>query len=129
MDENAIDARVGVRVRELRKAAGLSQTELGQRIGVTFQQVQKYENGSNRISASKLWLISRCLGVHASAILADLPGPDDAASDETQRLVLAWRMVPVAQRAPLLALIESLAASRRPKTRLRADTTGTNAAN
>ena len=117
MDELGIDTRVGARVRELRKGARLSQTELGEKIGVTFQQVQKYENGSNRISASKLWLIAQTLGVHASAILADLPGPDDAESDDTERLVLAWRMVPLAHREPLLTLIESLAVtkpSRRP---------------
>lgn len=119
MDEQDINTRVGARVCELRKAAGLTQTELGQKIGVTFQQVQKYENGANRISASKLWLISRCLGVHASAIIAELPGPDDVETDATQRLVLAWRMVPVAQREPLLSLIESLAVTKRQRIRAR----------
>ena len=58
-----IDRLVGSRVRLFRTAQGLSQTSLAQDLGITFQQVQKYENGANRISASRLFDISRLLGV------------------------------------------------------------------
>lgn len=50
-----IDKHVGSRLRFLREANGLSQATLAGKVGVTFQQIQKYEQGSNRISASKLW--------------------------------------------------------------------------
>lgn len=60
---NLIDKFVGSRVRARRVGLRLSQTNLGQAIGVTFQQIQKYENGSNRIGASNLFKISNALGV------------------------------------------------------------------
>lgn len=81
-EEDTIDALVGRRVRDHRVRLGLSQTQLAQAIGVSFQQVQKYERGANRISASKLWLIGRCLGVGPNALLADLPGNEAAATRE-----------------------------------------------
>ncbi|MEM9965355.1 MAG: helix-turn-helix domain-containing protein [Asticcacaulis sp.] len=56
-----VDVIVGARVRGRRKEMGLSQTELAEAVGVTFQQVQKYESGVNRISASKLFEISKVL--------------------------------------------------------------------
>lgn len=56
-----IDTYVGRRLKEARLAEGLSQQELGERIGVSFQQVQKYERASNRLSASKLYLASQAL--------------------------------------------------------------------
>ncbi|MEC8370172.1 MAG: helix-turn-helix transcriptional regulator, partial [Pseudomonadota bacterium] len=58
-----IDVHVGQRVRQRRVLCGLSQTELANAIGLTFQQLQKYERGMNRISASKLWQISQVLDV------------------------------------------------------------------
>jgi transcriptional regulator with XRE-family HTH domain len=58
-----IDRYVGSRVRARRVGIRLSQTKLGEAIGVTFQQVQKYENGTNRIGASNLFKISKTLGV------------------------------------------------------------------
>jgi transcriptional regulator with XRE-family HTH domain len=57
----ATDLAVGGRIRSFRKAAGLSQTELGDQIGVTFQQVQKYENGRNRVGAGRLTQIAIAL--------------------------------------------------------------------
>ncbi len=50
-----VDAFVGAQLKVLRKAAKLTQTDLANKVGVTFQQVQKYERGSNRIGASRLW--------------------------------------------------------------------------
>ena len=58
-----IDVEVGQRIRIQRLAAGLSQTELAERIGVTFQQVQKYEKGMNRVGAGRLTNIARVLNV------------------------------------------------------------------
>jgi transcriptional regulator with XRE-family HTH domain len=58
-----IDVEVGQRIRIQRLAAGLSQSELAERIGVTFQQVQKYEKGMNRVGAGRLTQIARVLNV------------------------------------------------------------------
>lgn len=66
-----IDKEVGERVRERRKASGISQEKLGDALGVTFQQVQKYENGTNRISASKLQTIADVFGVPVSSFFAE----------------------------------------------------------
>jgi transcriptional regulator with XRE-family HTH domain len=60
---NPIDRHVGSRVRMRRMLAGVSQEKLGEALGLTFQQVQKYEKGTNRISASRLQQISKMLGV------------------------------------------------------------------
>ncbi len=71
-----IDRLVGMRVRLFRTAQGLSQSRLADDLGITFQQVQKYENGTNRISASRLFEISRLLGVS----VIDLYAGADAAT-------------------------------------------------
>lgn len=60
---NPVDVHVGSRVRLRRMLMGLSQEKLGESLGLTFQQVQKYERGVNRIGASRLWDLSRVLGV------------------------------------------------------------------
>lgn len=56
-----IDAIIGENLRRIRTHSGLSQTELGRRLGVSFQQIQKYENAANRIAASRLWECARAL--------------------------------------------------------------------
>ena len=60
---NPVDKHVGTRVKMRRKMLGMSQTKLGDGLGITFQQVQKYENGANRIGASRLQNISDILQV------------------------------------------------------------------
>lgn len=60
---NPIDAHVGTRVRLRRMLLGMSQEKLGEHLGLTFQQVQKYEKGVNRIGASRLFDLARVLGV------------------------------------------------------------------
>ena len=60
---NSMDRHVGARIRMQRMVRGLSQTELGKAVGVAFQQVQKYENGANRVSASRLQQIANVLEV------------------------------------------------------------------
>ena len=63
-----VDQRVGLRVRDLRMALGMTQADLGQALGVSFQQIQKYERGENRIAASKLLQICRALGVSIAVL-------------------------------------------------------------
>jgi transcriptional regulator with XRE-family HTH domain len=69
-----IDAEVAKRVRALRLQRGLSQTELSDALGVTFQQVQKYERGANRISAGRLFRIAKVLDVPVAFFFADVDG-------------------------------------------------------
>ncbi|WP_417789416.1 helix-turn-helix domain-containing protein [Terasakiella pusilla] len=68
-----IDKYVGSRVRARRVGMRISQTKLGDAIGVTFQQIQKYENGTNRIGASNLYKISRQLGVEVAYFFQEMP--------------------------------------------------------
>ncbi len=70
---NPIDVHVGKRVRTRRTLLGMSQEKLGAAIGLTFQQVQKYERGANRIGASRLYELSRVLDVPMSFFFDDLP--------------------------------------------------------
>ena len=68
-----VDVHVGARVRVRRTLLGMNQTNLGDAIGVTFQQVQKYENGANRISASRLFDLSRVFDVPIEYFFDDMP--------------------------------------------------------
>jgi len=68
-----VDVHVGSRVRQRRKLVGLSQTELGQELGLTFQQIQKYERGANRIGASRLYQIAQILQVTVNFFFEDMP--------------------------------------------------------
>jgi transcriptional regulator with XRE-family HTH domain len=66
---DAIDVEVGQRVRIYRLQSGLSQTSLAEQLGVTFQQVQKYEKGVNRLGAGRLTKIAKVLGVPVNTLL------------------------------------------------------------
>ena len=68
---DAIDLHVAKRIRMLRRAAEMSQGALGKKLGVTFQQVQKYERGANRVTIGRLVEISKTLGEPMSAFLPD----------------------------------------------------------
>ncbi|MGH7120415.1 MAG: helix-turn-helix domain-containing protein, partial [Acetobacteraceae bacterium] len=70
-----IDAHVGSRIRLRRTLLGLSQERLGDAIGLTFQQVQKYERGINRVGASRLFDLARVLDVPISFFFDDMPEP------------------------------------------------------
>jgi transcriptional regulator with XRE-family HTH domain len=83
---NKTDVAVGERVREFRKDANLSQIALADQIGVTYQQVQKYENGINRIGAGRLTQIARALGVPITAFFDGLARPGDKRQTRTARL-------------------------------------------
>ena len=67
---NPVDVLVGSRIRLLRKRRKMSQAELGKALGVTFQQIQKYENGKNRVGASRLHLVATALDVPISDFFA-----------------------------------------------------------
>lgn len=75
---NPIDVHVGRRVRMRRMLIGMSQTELANQLELTFQQVQKYEKGMNRIGASRLFAIAQVLGVKPSFFFEGLEGEDPA---------------------------------------------------
>ena len=77
-NNNAVDVHVGKRVRLRRTLLGMSQEQLGASLNITFQQVQKYERGANRISASRLWDISQILDVQISYFFDDM-------TDDTMR--------------------------------------------
>lgn len=85
---NPIDVHVGSRVRLRRIYVGMSQEKLGDMLGLTFQQVQKYEKGANRIGASRLYQIAQILGVPVQFFFEDLPaelqGPESNFSESQQ---------------------------------------------
>lgn len=72
-EPDPVDTHVGARLRLRRTLMGLSQTELARSVGLTFQQVQKYESGANRISASRLYHIAEALDVPVSFFFDDIP--------------------------------------------------------
>ena len=90
---NPIDVHVGARVRLRRTLLGLSQEKLGDAIGLTFQQVQKYERGANRIGASRLFDMSRVLNVPISYFYEDM---DDAVRDQSPGQLYARNEEPAA---------------------------------
>ncbi|MEW5726807.1 MAG: helix-turn-helix transcriptional regulator [Pseudomonadota bacterium] len=77
---NPIDVHVGARVRLRRTLLGMSQERLGELLGLTFQQVQKYERGANRIGASRLFDLSRVLDVPVSYFFEEMSDDTQAAS-------------------------------------------------
>lgn len=78
---NPIDVHVGSRIRLRRNMLGLSQEKLGESLGITFQQIQKYEKGTNRVGASRLQAISSILNVPVSFFFEDAPGSGVAGVD------------------------------------------------
>lgn len=77
----AVDVEVGARVRLRRKLIGMSQDTLGKSIGVTFQQVQKYEKGTNRIGSSRLHQIARVLNTSVASLFGAEDGLDRSELD------------------------------------------------
>lgn len=73
------DVHIGRKVRERRVALGWSQSDLADRLGISFQQVQKYESGANRISGSRIWDIANVLQTPVSTFFEGLDGPSAAA--------------------------------------------------
>jgi transcriptional regulator with XRE-family HTH domain len=77
-----VDVHVGKRVRHRRWLVGMTQQQLAERVGIKFQQIQKYETGANRISASRLWDIAEALNVPVSFFFEGLQTEDIAEVDE-----------------------------------------------
>ncbi len=81
-----VDVKIGANLRAIRKAHAKSQTQVGDAVGYTFQQVQKYERGANRISAPVLQTLSIYFGVPVEAFFAGLPRPDGAPDNDGLKL-------------------------------------------
>ena len=79
---NPVDVHVGDRIRRRRRALGISQDKLAEALGLTFQQVQKYERGANRVSASKLYQVARALHAPIPYFFDGLPDPARATGVE-----------------------------------------------
>ena len=77
---NPIDIHVGKRVKLRRNILHITQQQLGEMLGLTFQQIQKYEKGGNRIGASRLWDISKVLGVPVGFFYEEIDDKTDAQS-------------------------------------------------
>ncbi len=112
---NEVDLTVGRNVRRIRNMLGMSQEGLGAKLGLTFQQVQKYEKGTNRISASKLVAISHALDCSIGQLFADVDASTNTVSlphVSVAALKLASEFDKIAsdtQRSAVVKLVESLA--------------------
>ncbi len=115
-----VDQLVGSRIRERRRAINMSQTELARKIGVTFQQVQKYENGVNRIGAGRLSAIAQALGVSMTFFFGEAGAAEPSAAGDaieaalrdpgTVALVRAYAAIPdTATRRSFLQLVRTVA--------------------
>jgi transcriptional regulator with XRE-family HTH domain len=126
---NALDGVVGRRLRERREALRLNQSELGRRVGVTFQQIQKYERGTNRIGASRLFQLAQTLSVPLSyffdgvVLFQEMPSPAAknkgravARDEATQILLQAFQSISDRRsRQAVIQLVRSLAEEERAR--------------
>ena len=112
-----VDVHVGQRMRQRRWMMGMTQQQLGDRVGIKFQQIQKYETGTNRVSASRLWDIATTLEVQVAFFFEGLEGEandngearGDVLTDrEANELVRAYYTIPETQRRRLFDLARVL---------------------
>lgn len=116
-----VDVHVGKRIRQRRWLAGMTQQRLAELVGIKFQQIQKYETGANRVSASRLWDISDALDVQVVFFFdgLDQPGGPDPAQDnpipldlssdkEAMDLIRSYYAIPQDQRRRLFELARVL---------------------
>ena len=112
------EVAIGARLRALRVAAGMSQSTLGEVIGVSFQQIQKYEKGKDRISASTLQVLAAALGVHPGSFFdGEMPSPSGDVPDVRSALKEAAGLQRISDpkvRKQLGALIDVLASKPEP---------------
>ena len=114
--KHPVDAHVGKRIRHRRWMVGMTQQQLADKVGIKFQQIQKYETGMNRVSASRLWDIAETLGVTISFFFDGLSenaatqaGASDMMADkEALELVRSYYAIPEAQRRRLFDLARVL---------------------
>jgi len=119
--KNPVDLHIGQRVRHRRWLLGMTQQQLAQSVGIRFQQIQKYESGANRISASRLWDLARALEMPVSFFFDGLAGKDQAAANgaddgllqnkETMDLIRAYYGLDEGPRRRLLELAKALSGS------------------
>ena len=114
-----VDVHVGKRIRQRRWLAGMTQQTLAEMVGIKFQQIQKYETGTNRVSASRLWDIAEALGVDVAyffeglrddpAAGGDHAAPVDVLGDkEAMDLIRSYYAIPEDQRRRLFELARVL---------------------
>lgn len=107
-----IDVFIGRRVREERVRAGLTQSELAAKIGIRFQQLQKYETAANRVSGSRMWMIAQALDVPVETFFPDALEPrrvlDRLDIDRDVRLVRAIRRLEPRAKNAMANLLYSL---------------------
>jgi transcriptional regulator with XRE-family HTH domain len=114
---DAADVALGRRLKSLRVRRGLSQTALGELLGVSFQQIQKYERGANRIRVSQLGRLAEALAVSAAEFL-ELPRTESSEIADmidtrvARRLMNAFQNLTSRERRSLAALVEAMAARR-----------------
>jgi len=114
--KHPVDAHVGKRIRHRRWMVGMTQQQLADKVGIKFQQIQKYETGMNRVSASRLWDVAEALGVTISFFFEGLgeatntlqSGGDILADKEALELVRSYYAIPEAQRRRLFDLARVL---------------------
>ncbi len=119
--KHPVDAHVGKRIRHRRWMVGMTQQKLAEKVGIKFQQIQKYETGMNRVSASRLWDIADALEVPVSFFFEGLNGqealdtssvPGDILADrEALELVRSYYAIPEAQRRQLFELARVLSST------------------
>lgn len=112
-----VDIAIGARIRRRREAARMTQADLAKHAGVTFQQVQKYERGANRVAAARLLQIAEALRTTGADLLGELEegGPDGLAlaTPGTSALLTAFRTIDNSDtRNAVLAIVMSLANDR-----------------
>jgi transcriptional regulator with XRE-family HTH domain len=111
---NAVDRKLGQRVRSRRLELGLSQEQLAEVIGVTFQQVQKYEKGLNRIAASRLFALSKALDLSIAGFFEDIgPARAKGVAEEGAGFADAMATPEAAQLMALFGSIKSKTVRRR----------------
>src|SRR5271169_1358798 len=111
---NPIDKHVGARVRMRRLMVGMSQGKLGEALDVTFQQVQKYEKGANRIAASRLQQLARVLEVPPAFFFDGALSDDTGCAERSEELRLGRSFAAIREpevRKRVLDLVESLVAA------------------
>lgn len=118
--KHPVDVHVGKRIRHRRWMVGMTQQQLGEAVGIKFQQIQKYETGMNRVSASRLWDIAHAMDVPVNFFFEGLDGdstempaaantPGDLLADkEAQELVRSYYAIPENQRRRLFDLARVL---------------------
>jgi transcriptional regulator with XRE-family HTH domain len=119
MAKTSIDAHIGTRIRQRRLLLGLSQQKLAQRIGLAFQQVQKYETGASKVSPGRLIALSEALDVPLMFFFDGLteltPSRTGSVTDdplknrETLEMVRAFTHLPAGQRQAVLSLVKAMA--------------------